>query len=531
MEKYLELIEKADKGQEILSLKNITKIYSNGFVANNDINFSLRKSEIHGLVGENGAGKTTLMKVLFGIETPEEGTIEIAGNSVKINNPIEALDYGIGMVHQHFMLVDSLTVAENMALGKEPIKNKIVFDRKKAKENVSYISQKFGLPVDPDEKIRDLSVGYKQRVEILKMLLNGAKILLLDEPTALLTPQETEELFEQLIMLKNEGYSIVFISHKLNEVKQICDRITVLRDGKSIATRNIDEVSEQDISSLMVGRDVSINIDKTKAKPNNTVLRVRELTDYNVFGQKVLNNISFDVRSGEIVGVAAIEGNGQSQLADKISGISKINHGEIEILGKKINDLSIKEIRDLNVSIIHEDRMSTSASLYQSVEENLVSDRFDSKEFSKKGFLNTKKITKESNELIRDFGIKTNNSKSLIKTLSGGNIQKVVAAREFSSNPDLLIVEQPTRGIDIGAADLIRRKIVSLRDELDSAILLFSADLTELISISDSIMVMYEGEIVAYFKDTSDITEIELGEFMLGIKRQSEEQIREVIHD
>jgi len=530
MNSYLEKIEQLPIGNEILSMKNITKIYSNGFVANENVNFSLNKGEIHGLVGENGAGKTTLMKVLFGIEEPEEGHIELANETVKIENPLNALEYGVGMVHQHFMLVESLTVAENMALGHEPTKF-IKFDKAKAIENVRYVEKKYGLAVNPEAKVRDLSVGYKQRVEILKMLLHGARILLLDEPTALLTPQETEELFKQLINLKNEGYSIVFISHKLNEVKAICDRVTVLRNGKSITTVNIGEVNETDISNLMVGKEMDLNIIKQSAKPGDTVLKVRNLFDYNDFGQQVLKDVSFDLRAGEILGVAAIEGNGQSELAENLVGIRTIKEGQIHVKNELINNLTIREIRDLNVSIVHEDRMNTSASLNQSVRENLISDRYDTKEYSNRGILDTTKVNSLALDLIKEYGVKTHNEKASVRTLSGGNIQKVVAAREFSSFPDLLVVSQPTRGIDVGAADLIRRKIIQLRDDIKTAIILFSADLTELISLSDSLIVLYEGELVAYFPDSLVVDEFILGEYMLGIKKQTDEERRGVIYD
>lgn len=529
MNEFLRKIEEVSIGSEILSMNDITKIYPNGFIANEDVNFNLKKGEIHGLVGENGAGKTTLMKVLFGIETAENGNIKLAGEKVSIANPINALEYGIGMVHQHFMLVESLSVAENMVLGQEPVKNILSFDKDTAVDRVQKVSKRFGLPVDPYAKVRDLSVGFKQRVEILKMLLHGAKILLLDEPTALLTPQETEELFDQLIDLKNEGYSIVFISHKLNEVKRLCNRITVLRDGKSITTKNIEDVSESDISNLMVGRNVDINIDKDKSNPGESILKVRELTDFNSFGQKVLNNLNFDVRTGEILGVAAIEGNGQSELADNLSGIRTIKEGSVSVKGTKINDLDIIDIRNLNVSIVHEDRMTTSVAINQSVKTNLIADRFEKESFSNNGILKNNEIEKLSIDLIQEFGVKTNDGNSAVRTLSGGNIQKVVAAREFSSNPELLIVSQPTRGIDIGAADLIRRKIISLRDDLNTAVLLFSADLAELLSISDSIIVLYEGEIVAYFDNAKDVTEVILGEYMLGIKKQTESEIKRVV--
>lgn len=530
MNEIYKSLENMNIGENILIMDNITKVYPNGFVANQNVNFVLKKGEIHGLVGENGAGKSTLMKVLFGIESVEEGCIKLANQIVKITNPLNALEQGIGMVHQHFMLVESMSVAENMVLGHEPTKG-LRFDMSKAAQSVSEVSEKFGLKVDPYAKVEKLSVGYKQRIEILKMLLHGAQILLLDEPTAVLTPQETKELFEQLKELKKSGYSIVFISHKLNEVKNICDRITVLRRGRSIVTEKTDRLSEQDISNMMVGRDIDLNITKKVAEPKEVVLKVRNLNYVNDLGQLQLNNVSFDVRAGEILGVAAIEGNGQTELSEVLCGINKPTSGNVYIKNQLINKRSIKQIRDLGVSIVHEDRMSVSSSIQQSVEENIISYCYNKPEFSKNGIIDNKKTAEISNALIKEFTIKTDNKNAAVRTLSGGNIQKVVAAREFTSKPTLLIASQPTRGIDVGAADLIRRKIISLRDALNTGVLLFSADLTELINSSDSIIVLYEGEIVAYIKELNGVTEIELGQYMLGIKKQTSNEIEEVIYE
>jgi len=516
-------------GEEILSMRNITKVYENGFVANKNVNFAVRKGEIHGLVGENGAGKTTLMKVLFGQEIPEEGKIYLAGEEVKISSPLDALDYGIGMVHQHFMLVESLSVAENMVLGREPVKG-IVFDYDEAVRRVTEVSKKYNLHVDPKAIIRDLSVGYKQRVEILKMLLHGAKILLLDEPTAVLTPQETKELFVQLKQLREKGFSIVFISHKLNEVKEICDRITVLRNGRSIITTDVASVTEQDISKLMVGRDVILDIDKEEAKPGKTSLKVSNLSYKNKFGLYAFKDISFSVRSGEILGVAGVEGNGQSELANVLSGIEPIQEGDIQINGVSIKGMNVREIREQGVAVIHEDRMTYGASVTQSIAENIISDRYYRDEYKKYGFLNWKYIVSKTKDLIKSFSIKADRHDAEVRTLSGGNIQKVVAAREFSSAPKVLIACQPTRGIDVGAAELIRKKMISLRDEENTAILLFSADLTELLSLSDGVIVMYGGKITAYFPDVSKINEEILGEYMLGLKIQSSEEIGGVVY-
>ena len=514
----------------ILKMENITKIYDNGFVANKGINLELLRGEIHGLVGENGAGKTTLMKVLFGHERPTEGRILFDGKEVDITSPTQALELGIGMVHQHFMLVDELSVSENMVLGAEPVKG-ILYDDAKADEMTRETSKKYNLPVDPDALIKDLSVGYRQRVEILKVLLRGVKILILDEPTAVLTPQETEQLFEQLISLKKQGFTIVFISHKLQEVKQICDRITVLRLGEVTGEADINDVSIQDISRMMVGRDVDLEIEKAKANPGKTVLKVRNLEHIDKFGVKSINGISFDVREGEILGVAGVEGNGQSELSNTICGLLPLQKGQIKIDNKSIANKRIDQIREMGVSMVHEDRTIYGVSRNQSIEENVIADRYFKKPYSQNGILNKKAIGSKASELVKEYVVKCDGPEAYVKTLSGGNVQKVVAAREFSSTPRLLIASHPTRGIDVGATDLIRRKIVDLRDKENAGVLLFSADLNELINVSDSIIVMYEGKIVAYFEDLKGVTPNVLGEYMLGVKKMSEEEINAVIYD
>jgi len=517
-------------GEDILSMENITKIYGNGFVANKNVNFTIRKGEIHGLVGENGAGKTTLMKVLFGQEIPEEGRILLAGREVNISNPLIALEYGIGMVHQHFMLIESLSVAENMVLGSEPVKG-IAFDYDEAVHRTKEVSKKFDLDVNPKAIIRDLSVGYKQRVEILKMLLHGAQILLLDEPTAVLTPQETRELFIQLKQLREKGYSIVFISHKLNEVKEICDRITVLRGGESVSTTDTATVSEQDISKMMVGRDVFLNIEKKKSNPGKPVLSVSNLSYKNKFGLYAFKDLNFTIRSGEILGVAGVEGNGQSELANVLAGLEPIQDGDIKVNGRSIKGMNIRQIREEGVAVIHEDRMTYGTSATQSIAENVISDRYYKEEYKKNGFINWKYVVSKSKELIQNYLIKADGYDAEIRTLSGGNIQKVVAAREFTSKLKLLIASQPTRGIDVGAQELIRKKMIKLRDEENTATLLFSADLSELLNGSDGIIVMYGGKITAYFPDASLVNEEILGEYMLGLKRQSSEEIGGVVHE
>lgn len=514
----------------VLSMENITKTYNNGFVANKNIVFRVHKGEIHGLVGENGAGKTTLMKVLFGLEIPEEGKVLVNGKEVHIHNPQEALDYGIGLVHQHFMLVESMTVAENMVLGTEPVKG-LSFDRKKAIELTDKISEEYHLPINATAKIKDLSIGYKQRVELLKMLLRGVKILLLDEPTAVLTPQETKELFVQLKKLKSLGFTIIFISHKLNEIKEICDNITVLRKGRVVGTSEVKNINEADISRMMVGRDAMLALEKKKAVPKDEILKVSGLSYVNEFGVRILNNISFGVRRGEILGVAGVEGNGQAELAEMICGLLPVQSGSIFIKGQSIAGRTIKDIRNQNVSFIHEDRMVFGVSKNQTIAENVISDRFDKTEYHKGPLILNKKVNSEAETLIDEYAVACTGPLAEVKTLSGGNIQKVVAAREYSSSPDLLIASQITRGIDVGATELIRKKLISLRDDINTGVLLFSADLNEILTVSDSIIVLFDGEIAAYFPDAQAVNETILGEYMLGIKKMTSEEIGRVVYD
>lgn len=509
----------------ILSMQNITKIYGNGFMANKDITFSVREGEIHGLVGENGAGKSTLMKVLFGQETPDMGSIFVRGEEVRISGPLKALELGIGMVHQHFMLVPSMTVAENIVLGSEPVKGKLFMDYDKAAELTREVSEKYNLPVSPEKTIKDLSVGYKQRVEILKILLKGAKILLLDEPTAVLTPQETKELFVQLKNLRDRGFTIVFISHKLNEIKEICDRITVLRDGEVVGTRDIDEVSERDISRMMVGRDVLMDIERPECRTGDTVLSVRDVGYTNKFGQKALRDISFDVRAGEIVGVAGIEGNGSTELAQIVTGLASPDDGDVRIKGRSVLKLPVRAVRDMNVAFISEDRMVYDLVSNASIEENLISDRYHKQGYHNRlGGLNRKRIAAEADSLIEQYKVSCDSRKAAVSTLSGGNMQKVITARECSSSPDLLVVSQPTRGIDVGATELIRSRLVDMRAD-GAAVLLFSSDLAEVMEISDRILVFYDGQIVAHLVNGQSVNETLLGEYMLGLKKQTAEEI------
>ena len=517
-----------EQEEYILVMENITKIYGNGFMANKSIDLKVKRGEIHALIGENGAGKSTLMKILFGQEQAEEGRIIYKGNEVNIDNPLKALELGIGMVHQHFMLVPSMTVAENMVLGVEP-KRHGLFNGKEAVKLTKEISEKYNLPIDPLAKVEDLPVGFKQRVEILKILLRGVDILILDEPTAVLTSQETEELFIQLRELKNNGYTIIFISHKLHEVKSLCDNVTVLRNGRVTGIDVISNLTEKEISRLMVGRDVMLTVDKTPAKPQENILTVNNLQYVDDNGKHVVKDVSFAVRKGEVLGIAGVEGNGQREMSNLISGLEKNQMGEVCFKGNKISGESIRGIRERKISHISEDRMTFGTVYDATIEENLISDRFYKPEFNKNLILNEKKITKHVNSLIEQYHIKCDGKNALMRTLSGGNMQKVVVAREFSSNPELVIANQPTRGIDVGSSEFIRNKLIELRDK-DAAILLISADLTEVIEVSDNIVVMADGEIVAYLENEIHVSEEELGEYMLGLKKQTPEQIRKVMH-
>lgn len=511
-----------------LVMDHITKVYNNGIMANNKVCFSATKGEIHAICGENGAGKSTLMKILFGIEQPNEGKLFIKDKEVNLTSPLKAIEMGIGMVHQHFMLVPSLTVAENVVLGIEPRKG-LKFDKKKAVEITKEVSEKYNLPINPLAKVEDISVGLKQKVEIIKALVKGAEILILDEPTAVLTPQETKELFEQLRNLRDEGHTIIFISHKLDEVKSLCDRVTIIRHGKTIGVYNVADVSKEDISRLMVGVDVELVVGKDKAVPGKTVLNVKNLTKHNEAGKRVLNNVSFSVRSGEIVGIAGVEGNGQSELIDVITGFAEGGTGEITLLGENARKMSIKKLRENGLVYVPEDRMTVGAAGELTISENLMADKVSLPKYNKHGLLDKKAISEDVDKWIEEYQILCSSSTQPVKMLSGGNIQKVVVAREFNTVNQLLVCDQPTRGIDVGATEFIRKRLVQMRDE-GRAVLLVSADLGEVMNLSDSLIVMFGGEIVAYFDDISSLTEEELGFYMLGVKRMTSQQIGGAIH-
>ncbi len=513
----------------VVQMKGITKVYPNGIAANQGVDFNVRRGEIHALMGENGAGKSTLMKMLFGLEQPTAGEIIVNGEPVRLTSPTVAIAKGIGMVHQHFMLVPSLTVAENIVLGMAPKKGMFI-DYKKAVEITEEFSQKYNLHVEPDKRVMDIPVGMKQKVEILKALVRGAKILILDEPTAVLTTQETEELFRELIHLKEQGYTIIFISHKLKEIKQITDRLTIMRGGRSMGVYETADITEQEISRLMVGRDVVLAVQKDKARPGEPVLQVRDLEYTNEWNKKMLDKVSFSVRRGEILGVAGVEGNGQGELVEMLFNLNRPDAGTAAVNGMNVIGMPQDKIRALGVSLIPEDRMTYGIAGAATIEENLISDRVNEKRFNKGPLFNMKAIHAESDRLIKDFTVLCKSRQQKVQMLSGGNIQKVVVAREFSSGPQLIIADQPTRGIDVGATEFIRKKLVEL-SRAGAAVLLVSADLNEVMELSDSLIVMYGGKIAAYFEDTSTLTDEIMGEYMLGLKRQSDEEIRRVCHE
>lgn len=504
--------------EKVLQMNNIMKIYPNGVVAVEDVTFELEKGEIHALLGENGAGKSTLMKVLFGIETPEQGQIILNGTETTMKSSQDAISKGIGMVHQHFMLVPSLTVAENIVLGVEPTNNKAFINMDKAIEISQNLAEKYNFEVDVTNKVEELPVGIKQKVEILKALYRGADILILDEPTAVLTPQETDELFIQLKKLKDDGHTIIFISHKLDEIKAICDRATIMRNGRSMGTHLVKDITTSEMSKLMVGRDVVLTFDKKPAKLKETVMKVRNLKVVGSTGTVRVNDLSFDLKAGEIFSIAGVEGNGQSHLVEAITGLTKKYTGEVLIYDKDIRNHNIKEIRELGLSHIPEDRMTFGVAKNMNIMDNILSNQYDRPEFSGKYLLKIKKIEARVNELIKEYKVKCKTYKQNVGMLSGGNIQKVVVAREFSIGPKIIIANQPTRGIDVGAASFIRQRIIDYRDA-GCAVILISADLNEVFELSDRLAVMYKGQFSGVFKDMDKLTEEELGKYMLGLKK------------
>ena len=507
-------------------------MYGNGVAANKAVSFSVRAGEIHGLVGENGAGKSTLMKMLYGEEEPTSGSILVNGAPARFRSSQDAIAAGIGMVHQHFMLVPFLSLAENLVLGKEPRTPGFrLFDLEAAVRIAEESAKKYNLKIYPRARVVDVSVSMRQKLEILKALYRGASILILDEPTAVLTPQETDELFSELRELRAQGHTVIFISHKLNEIFQVCDRVTVMRDGRLIATHDVGDVDRRIISNEMVGREVKLTVDKTPAEPKETVLRARNLSYIDDFNIKMVNDVSFSLRRGEILGVVGVDGNGQSELVRILTGMAKTLTGSVEVRGRDVTNASPRKIRRAGVAHVAEDRMTVGTALPASIEDNLMADRYAKAEYTgRSGFLKQAAINARAKEIVKEFDIRCTSEKQTVGSLSGGNMQKVVVGREFTAEAEVLIVSQPTRGVDIGAIEFLHRTIVSMRDA-GKAVLLVSSDLGETTSLSDSLIVMNEGRIVAYFPDATTTSDVELGLYMLGLKRQSEDEIRKVLHD
>ena len=501
-----------------IEMLNITKRFP-GIVANDNITLRLKKGEIHALLGENGAGKSTLMSVLFGLYQPEEGEIHKDGVKVEINNPNDANALGIGMVHQHFKLVECFTVLDNIILGVEP--NKFGFlDKKEARRKVIELSSRYGLAVDPDAVIEDITVGMQQRTEILKMLYRENEILIFDEPTAVLTPQEIEELMQIMKDLAKEGKSILFISHKLNEIMEVADRCTVLRKGKCIGTVNIKDTTKEELSRMMVGRDVEFTVHKKDIKKGDVILDVENLTvTSKVHKKDAVKNVSFKVHGGEIVCIAGIDGNGQTELVYGITGLEPLKSGKVTLCGEDITHASIRKRNTGGMSHIPEDRHKHGLVLDYSLENNIVLQRYFEPEFTDKfGFLKKDNIRNYAEDLIDQFDIRSGQGAvTTARSMSGGNQQKAIVAREVDRNPELLVAVQPTRGLDVGAIEFIHKKLVEQRDA-GRAVLLVSLELDEVMSVPDRILVMYEGEIVGEL-DPKTTTVEELGLYMAGAKR------------
>jgi simple sugar transport system ATP-binding protein len=501
----------------VLELRGITKRFP-GIVANDNVDFDLRKGEVHALLGENGAGKSTLMNVLYGLYHPDEGEIVINGKPAELGSPRAAIENGVGMVHQHFMLIPVMTVAENIVLATEPVHNGVLLDYAAAEKRVQDISTRFGLAVAPRAMVRDITVGQQQRVEILKALYRGADILVLDEPTAVLTPQEAQELFAIVRGLTEQGKSIIFISHKLNEVTEIADRITVLRRGKKIETLPAAGATEESLARLMVGREVLLRVDKRPGEPKEPLLRIEGLTVEDDRGLEKVHDVSLEVRGGEIVGVAGVDGNGQTELIDAIAGLRKVKAGRIVVGDEDVTDEGCRDCLDAGLGHIPEDRQRRGLVLDFSLAENIALHDYDHQPTSRFGWLYPKRMVERARRLLQEFDVRGGGPQTLAGGLSGGNQQKVVLAREIDRNPKVLIAAQPTRGLDVGAIEFVHRRLVEERDE-GRAVLLVSLELEEILSLSDRILVIYEGEIVGEF--APGVTEDELGIAMTGAGRKA----------
>lgn len=504
MDKYL-------NESPIVSLKNIHKSFGDKKVLKG-VDFDLHKCEVHALLGENGAGKTTLMNILYGMFPQNEGDIYIKGEEIVNNSPKKAIKMGIGMVHQHFMLIEPFTVTENIILGYEG-KNNLIIDRNKAKEEVLNLSKEYGLLIDPDSKVSDISVGQQQRIEILKALYHGADILIFDEPTAVLTPQEINEFIEIVEKLTELGKSVIIITHKLKEIKAMADTCTIIRRGEFIDKVKVKDVSEEELAEKMVGRDVSFNVKKEKIDLGDEIFKIEDLWVKDNRKVDKVKGLNLSIRKGEILGIAGVDGNGQTELIDAISGMRKAEKGKVTLKGEDITNKNPRNIIDLGMNQIPEDRQKRGLVLEYSIKDNLILENLD-KDFSKNGILDFKKIEENANSLIEKFDIRPNDIYEKAGSLSGGNQQKVIIAREITNDPDLLIAAQPTRGLDVGAIEFIHQYLVELRNQ-GKAVLLISFQLDEVMDLSDRICVIYDGKIVGEL-DPKETDEFEVGRLMAG---------------
>ena len=501
----------------VIEMLNIRKEFP-GIVANDNITLTLKKGEVHALLGENGAGKSTLMSILFGMYQPEKGVIKVNGKEVKITNPNKANDLGIGMVHQHFKLVDNFTVTENIILGREPKKFGIFVDKESAANKIKQISEKYNLNVDPYAKIEDISVGMQQRVEIIKTLYRDSDVLILDEPTAVLTPQEIDELMNIIRDLVKEGKSIIIITHKLKEIKAIADRCTVIRRGKYIGTVDVKDTTEAEMAKMMVGREVNFKVEKKEANPGEDLVKIDNLSVKNNKKVLGLKNFSLNIKRGEILGIAGVEGNGQNELVEALTGMRKVESGTINFKGENITTLSIRKRINSGISHIPEDRHKRGLVLDYNLEDNMILENYNKEPFSKRGILNKKAIREHAEKIINAFDVRSGEgAKSTTRSMSGGNQQKAIIGREIELNPDLLIAVQPTRGLDVGSIEYIHKRLVEERDN-NKAVLLVSLELDELLNLADRIAVVNNGELIGIV-DRKETDENEIGLMMAGVKK------------
>ncbi len=512
----------------VLELRGITKRFP-GVLANDHVDFTLEEGEVHALLGENGAGKTTLMNILYGLYTPDEGEIYVRGKKAEIHSPADAIRLGIGMVHQHFMLVPVMTVTENIMLGAESTRFGPFLNMKEAAQRIRELSRTYGLEVDPDAYIRELPVGIQQRVEILKLLYRKADILILDEPTAVLTPQEVEELFNVIRSLVARGNSVIFITHKLKEVMAIADRVTVLRQGRVVGTTTPAETSEQELAAMMVGREVSLVVEKPPAQPGEVVLSIQDLHVLDDRGEPAVRGVSLEVRAGEILGIAGVQGNGQTELVEAITGLRSPLRGHVRIKGQETTWASPRRFFETGAAHVPEDRQRDGLVLSYPVRDNLVLNTYYKPPFAMGVLIQEKSIEEHAIRLVEEFDIRTPDIYTPVSNLSGGNQQKVIVAREFSRPIDLLVASQPTRGLDVGSIEYIHRRLIEKRNQ-GCAVLLVSSELDEIMALSDRIAVMYEGQIMAVLP-AEEATREQLGLLMAGIQPESLSQPAETVEE